>query len=278
MQNLPDVQNSQAEIQVELSRVGVKNLKLPIKISTKATETAYKPDDLSFQHTIADVDIYVNLAADKKGANMSRGPVILQNEQNLNRSLNQHNLINIAEEIRLANDSQICELTYRFPYFIKKPSPVTNLNGLIHYPTMFQAVVTSDSSSFHMEVEVPVTSLCPCSKEISDSGGAHNQRCTVRIHCLPRENQWIWLEDLIDIAESSGSCQVYSVLKRPDEKYVTDMALANPKFVEDIVRESFVKMLELDTRGFSIEAMSDESIHTHQAYAKAYHNWYGEIV
>ena len=101
MEKLADVQNSQAEIQVELSRVGVKNLKLPIKITTKATETAYKPGDLSFQHTVADVGVYVDLAADKKGANMSRGPVILQKESNLNQPLNQQNLILIAEEIRL---------------------------------------------------------------------------------------------------------------------------------------------------------------------------------
>ena len=275
MKNLPDVQNSQAEIQIELSRVGVKNLKLPIKISTKATQNAYKPEELSFQHTVADVDIFVNLDADKKGANMSRGPVILQKNQNLNNPLNQNNLIMIAEEIRLANEAKICELIYRFDYFIKRPSPVTKLNGLVHYPTTFQAVVTEQSSSFHMQVDVPVTSLCPCSKEISNDGGAHNQRCTIRIHCLPREKQWIWIEDLIDIAEKSGSCPVYSILKRPDEAYITDIAYNNPKFVEDIVREAYQKMLHLNTRGFYVEATSDESIHTHAAYAKSYYNYCG---
>ena len=271
---LPDVQNRAAEIQVELSRVGIRNLKLPIYINVKPIEEAYKSNNLEFQHTVADVDCYVGLEATKKGANMSRAPVILQKETYLNQPLNQATLIVQTNEIRKANESSICELTYKFDYFIKKKSPVTKLNGIIHYPTIFKAVVTAFSASFHMEVEVPVTSLCPCSKEISNHGGAHNQRCAIKIHCLPQKNQWIWIEDLVNIAESSGSCQVYSILKRPDEKWVTDRALANPKFVEDIVREVYQKMLNLGTYGFYVEAISDESIHTHAAYARVEHGWF----
>jgi len=153
-----------------------------------------------------------------------------------------------------------------FPYFVNKSAPVSGVQSLIDYEVTFVGEIERGRQSFTMKVVVPVTSLCPCSKEISDYG-AHNQRSHVTIKA--RTKGFVWIEDLVAYAEDEASCQLYGLLKRPDEKYVTERAYDNPKFVEDMVRDVAAR-LNADERieGYVIESENFESIHNHSAYAR----------
>jgi GTP cyclohydrolase I len=154
----------------------------------------------------------------------------------------------------------------RFPFFVRKRAPVTRVESLMNYEASLIGEHRQGSSQLWLRVEVPVTSLCPCSKDISDYG-AHNQRS--RVTLTVKSEQHLWLEELIEVAESEASCEVYGILKRPDEKYVTERAYDNPKFVEDLVRD-IAGRLESDERilAYTIEAENLESIHNHSAYAR----------
>ncbi len=256
-QKLPDMQNSKPALEIPIQRVGITDLKLPIYISKK---------DGSFQHTVADVNVFVDLRSTDKGTHMSRLAIGVQKfmDQQLNHKL----LDEISQYIRSKLDAETAEIIYKFPYFLKRNAPVSKEPGLIHHNVVFDLIKNSDYSKFIMGVETTTTSLCPCSRQISDDG-AHNQRSKIKIKCIPKNNKWVWLEDLIMIAEHCSSCEIYSALKRTDEKHVTEKAFSRPKFVEDMVREIFSALDRRDDLDwFRVEVTNEESIHQHNAYAR----------
>ncbi|MBT4485700.1 MAG: GTP cyclohydrolase I FolE2, partial [Candidatus Latescibacteria bacterium] len=170
----------------------------------------------------------------------------------------------ILEKIRTSLEADEAHMEVEFPYFIEKKAPVSGQPSLMSYDCRFFASY-QNGEDFILSVSVPVLTMCPCSKEISDYG-AHNQRCTVTVQV--RYNDFVWIEELIELAESSASGDLYSILKRPDEKYVTEHAYDNPMFVEDVVREVAHKLNEMDRiTWYIVEADSQESIHNHNAYA-----------
>ena len=253
--NLPDVQACEAPVAIAINRVGIDSLKLPIYIDEKKGGQ---------QHTVAEVSCYVDLPADKKGINMSRLPIAIH--KFVKDQLNGDLLLKIADHIRIKSEADVCELTYKFPYFMTKHAPVSHEPGTLHYMVEFNAVVSETEQKFRFSVQSIATTLCPCSKEMSEAN-AHNQKCYITIDV--NTDGWVWIEDIIQIAEESASCEIYSVLKRPDEKYVTDKMYENPRFVEDVVREVYKRMSCVDNiKGFVVEAAADESIHMHRAYAK----------
>ncbi len=268
---MPDIQKTEPKIQIAIQRVGITGLKLPVYIKEK---------DGGKQHTVADIDIFVDLAAESKGTHMSRLAIGLQKFMNL--QLDQRLLDDITEYVRSKCEAQTCQVIYRFPYFIQRVAPVSKEPGLIYCNVEFDLTkelvdpcVTSHmtdeqcyNTQFIMSVTATTTSLCPCSKEISD-GGAHNQRSKIKIKVHPKVNELVWIEDIVNIAEENSSCQVYSTLKRPDEKYVTEKAYANPNFVEDMVRHIYDSLDNFEPiNTFVVEVSNEESIHQHNAYAK----------
>ena len=190
MSNLPDMQKTRPTIELPIQRVGITNLKLPIFISIK---------NGSFQHSVADVDVFVDLLAKDKGTHMSRLAVGVQKfmDQQLNKTL----LEEIGQYMRSKLDAETSEIIYRFPYFIKRNAPISKEPGLIHCDVSFDMITNSEYSKFIMGIETTTTSLCPCSREISEAG-AHNQRSKIKIKCIPKNDKWVWLEDLVDISES----------------------------------------------------------------------------
>lgn len=256
MNPLPDVQADKSNIEIAINRVGITNLKVPIYIKTQN-----KHD----QHTVAEVSCFVDLKSDKKGINMSRIPIAINHF--LDDTLSGDNIYNIAKYIMEKSEAEECQLIYKFPYFIRKESPVEKKPGLVYYDVEFNGVIDKYNNwDFTFSVTAICTTLCPCSKEISYSN-AHNQKCYIKITIKP--SSWVWIEDIIKIAEDSSSCEIYSVLKRADEKYVTEKMYENPRFVEDVVRYGYQKLNKLtNIRSFIIEATADESIHMHNAYAK----------
>lgn len=251
---MKDVQNMPDNRKIYIDKVGIKNLKLPIVLHDKAHGT---------QSTIADVNFYVDLPHDFKGTHMSRFVEILNDHR---ESLNISRIDEILKTARKRLNALKAHLELTFPYFIEKEAPVSKASGLIDYSCTISAASNGNShNDIVLTVRVPITTLCPCSKEISEYG-AHNQRSIVTLSV--RTNTTIWLEELIRIVESQASCEVYSLLKRRDEKYVTEQAYDNPRFVEDIVR-GITEIVSRDLRidWFSVESENLESIHNHDAYA-----------
>jgi GTP cyclohydrolase I len=254
--NLPDVQKQEPEHKIAIQKVGISGLILPVFITQKVG---------GHQYTTAKMDCYVSLAADLKGTNMSRIPRTIH--QFLDVPLTAATINNMCYEIKKNAEADDCELSFCFPYFVKKYAPVSNEPGLVHYSVTFKGIKNYESFKFILGVEALTTNLCPCSKEISDSG-AHNQRAHIKLECEQNSKGWIWLEDLIEVAEASTSCPIYSVLKREDEKYVTEVAYQNPMFVEDIARSCYDKLINIDgIVSFKIDITAKESIHTHDARA-----------
>ncbi len=249
---IPDTQNQIDSRQIVIDKVGVKGLRYPIVVEDRANTT---------QHTVADLDIYVELPHHIRGTHMSRFVEILHH-------YHQEALIGSLEsflgELKQSLKAKAAYVDISFPYFITKKAPVSGIASILSYDCVFSASL-KDKFDLLIGVIVPVTSLCPCSKEISEAG-AHNQRSKITIKA--RYSKFVWLEELIEIAESSASCEIYSLLKRVDEKYVTEKAYNKPRFVEDIVREVTLK-LDQDERitGFFVESENAESIHLHNAYA-----------
>lgn len=254
MQELSDTQNEQDTRQIPIDRVGVKGLRFPIQVSDKGNKS---------QATIATVALTVDLAAHLKGTHMSRFVEALQADGG-------HLDVNSLQKVpRTLLDKLVAEkahVTYQFPYFISKGAPVTGKAGLVDYEVRFDIEVhTNGTSDIVTTVLVPVATLCPCSKAISERG-AHNQRGLVTFSV--RTQKSVWIEDLISIAESSASCELFSLLKRPDEKAVTERAFDNPVFVEDLVRNVAAQANALDAiTWYRVEAENFESIHNHSAYA-----------
>ncbi|KXK02401.1 MAG: GTP cyclohydrolase FolE2 [Chlorobi bacterium OLB4] len=250
---LPDTQNLKDKRELPIDKVGVKNLKYPIAVKDKDNE---------IQHTIATVEMTVDLPKEFKGTHMSRFVEILQNQ---NHEIHVNSLDEILTRMRERLHAKTSHIVMEFPYFKEKKAPVTGKPSLIDYQVKFHAVKNSDFGDFILTVKVPVTTLCPCSKSISKHG-AHNQRGEVTVSVRFRDT--VWIEDVISAVEESASCELYSLLKREDEKYVTERAYENPVFVEDLVREVVVRLrANKNIIWYLVEAENFESIHNHNAYA-----------
>jgi GTP cyclohydrolase IB len=252
METNQDIQSQKDRRNITIDKVGVKNIRYPIVVEDRANKT---------QATVAELDIYVELLHEHRGTHMSRFIEVLN-------QFHQENLIaklpEFLAEIKRSLQAEAAYVSLRFPYFIKKAAPVSKITSLLSYDCFFEASFL-DEYQLTIGVHVPVTTLCPCSKEIS-SYGAHNQRSNVSAKV--ELNDFIWIEEIIEMIESCASCEVYSLLKRVDEKFVTEKAFENPRFVEDMVREVTVK-LQQDRRikAFTISSENFESIHSHNAYA-----------
>ncbi len=250
--SMPDMQKSRDTRNIAIDQVGIKDIRYPIVVQDKYNER---------QHTVARVNMYVDLPEQFKGTHMSRFIEVL----NLyHGEISIENMETILTEIKTRLGASRAHLELSFPYFIKKQAPVSGASSLLEYHC--RMVGTMDETfSFSLEVDVPVTSLCPCSKEISDRG-AHNQRSNVTVHITYSGH--VWLEDLIEWIEECSSCPVYSLLKREDEKAVTERAYDNPMFVEDMVRSVTEKLRSMEQiHWFKVQCENFESIHNHSAYA-----------
>jgi GTP cyclohydrolase IB len=252
---IPDVQSSRDLRNIPIQKVGVKDITYPI--------TLHCPRTGGLIHTVASVNMYVGLPHYQKGTHMSRFLEVLNQHH---ESIRSDQIMDICRDMKERLESEEAHLELRFPYFIQKRAPVTGAPGMLDIEVTFEA--SSDAvDDFVMSVKAPATSLCPCSKEISDYG-AHNQRCQIeaRVRFAPRK--FMWIEELFDIIEHAASTQVFAVLKRPDEKWVTEAAYDNPKFVEDIVRD-LALALEAEDRivWYQVNSENYESIHNHSAYA-----------
>lgn len=237
---------------IDIDQVGVKGIRYPITVLDK---------DMGSQQTVAKINMYVDLPRYYKGTHMSRFVEIL-NEHS--RRISLQNFSQILQEMKDRLNAENAHMEITFPYFVKKAAPVTGSEGLMEYKCTFKGSLRRRSDLVIM-LRVPICTLCPCSKEISDYG-AHNQRGEVRLQV--RFKKFVWIEDLIGLVEESASCDVYSVLKREDEKYVTERAYNHPMFVEDIVREIAVKLnQDNNITWFAVESENFESIHNHNAYA-----------
>ncbi|KRQ87886.1 GTP cyclohydrolase FolE2 [Caloramator mitchellensis] len=250
---MKDVQSEKDYRNVPLKKVGINSLRWPIIIKEK---------DGGIQNTIADMALSVDLPADVKGTHMSRFVELVNDLKEISPKEIDKALDALKEKLH----AKTAHIRIDFDYFIKKPSPVTGIISPYDVKCSFDAEKGEDFK-FIMEVAVPVSTLCPCSKEISDFG-AHNQRARVSIKIVSKK--LIWIEDVVKIAEDSASSPVFSLLKRKDEKYVTEMAYLNPRFVEDVVREAAIRLDEIkDITYYRVYAESMESIHNHNAFACA---------
>ncbi len=253
MSGLRDTQSEQDYRRIAIDRVGVKNLRYPIQIRDKAHAE---------QSTIANISLTVDLPHHYKGTHMSRFIEVLNAR---GRILHVDGIKNILQDLLRRLDSQKAHADFEFPFFLEKKAPVTGAVGLMDYTARFNASMDDNGFDFVLTVVVPVTTLCPCSKAIS-ARGAHNQRGQVTY--AVRFGKPIWIEDLIRLVESCASSELYSLLKRPDEKEVTQRAYDNPVFVEDLVRNIAARSdMEPNITWYRVEAENFESIHNHNAYA-----------
>jgi GTP cyclohydrolase IB len=258
LQNIPDVQATPDSRKLAIDRVGIKSIRHPVRIQERPSPE--RPSGV--QHTIAMFNMYVCLPHHFKGTHMSRFVEILEaHEREITVQTFQLMLREMVEKLE-AEEGRI-EMT--FPYFIEKKAPISGVKSLMDYEVTFAAEKKSGRQRFTMKVLVPVTSLCPCSKKISERG-AHNQRSHVTV--TARTSDFVWIEELVDLVEKQASSELYGLLKRPDEKWVTERAYDNPKFVEDLVRD-VAAVLNLDERvdAYVVESENFESIHNHSAYA-----------
>ncbi|MEO6054578.1 MAG: GTP cyclohydrolase FolE2 [Chthoniobacterales bacterium] len=252
---LKDTQNEADNRQLAIDRVGVKNLRYPIQVRDK--------NHAHTQSTVTTVQLTVDLPHQYKGTHMSRFIEVLNSHGPV---LHVDNIKDILLQLRARLHSENAHVDFEFPFFLEKKAPVTGAAGLIDYNVRFSASLTGEAMDFVITVIVPVTTLCPCSKAISDSG-AHNQRGQVSYSV--RFKKPIWIEDMIRLVEDSASCELYSLLKRPDEKAVTERAYDNPVFVEDLVRNIAIRSdKDANITWYCVEAENFESIHNHNAYAR----------
>lgn len=258
-QNIADVQGNADFRNIAINKVGIKALRHPIKVIDQAEQS---------QYTVAIWDMYVALPAEVKGTHMSRFVEILNQQQ---EALSIESFGEIVRLTRARLDAQYAYIETRFPYFRNKAAPISGVKSLLDYDiTLIGQINQEGQYQQTIKVLIPVTSLCPCSKEISQYG-AHNQRSHVTVSITA--NDMIWLDELIDMVESQASSELYGLLKRPDEKYVTERAYENPKFVEDVVRD-IANVFNQDKRiiAYVIESENFESIHNHSAYALIEHD------
>lgn len=252
-----DIQSTPDTREVALQKVGIKNLKYPVKVLDRQN---------GMQITTAEVNLFVNLPHNYKGTHMSRFIEIFHKNR---EDLSMKGFLSMLEEIRQSLQAEKAFGSMRFPFFKEKTAPVSGEKSIMNYECTYEGEVSSDSHSFYISVSVPVTTVCPCSKAISEYG-AHNQRGIVTVKL--QNTSLFWIEDVIETIEDSASSGLYSILKRPDEKYVTEHAYDNPRFVEDVVREVYLALknfskCEKPFSWFSVECTNFESIHNHNAYA-----------
>ena len=250
---IEDVQNAEDKRHLDIDQVGIKSLKHPITVKDRSGGS---------QHTVANFNMYVHLPHNFKGTHMSRFVEILNENQ---KAISVESFERILREMLVRLESKACDLEMTFPYFMNKSAPISGVKSLLDYEVSFIGQIINDKFINTTKVIVPVTSLCPCSKKISDYG-AHNQRSHVTV--TVQTNDFVWIEDIIETIEKQASSELYGLLKRPDEKYVTEKAYDNPKFVEDMVRDianELKKSKKIDN--FIVESENFESIHNHSAYA-----------
>lgn len=258
---IPDVQSGTDERHLAIDQVGIKGIKFPL---------AFADRDGVAQSTIALCNVYVALAEDRKGTHMSRMVMLL--EERLAPGavpLSVAGLRALLDDLVVRLDAPGGCIELAFPFFVRKIAPVSGVASQLDYEVRLAGELKDGQFTTTVAVAAPVMSLCPASKEISDYG-AHNQRSTVTITVRPSEP--VFIHELLRIAEEEASCELYGILKRADEKYVTERAYDNPRFVEDLVR-GVASRLAADPRfeGFSVEAENFESIHNHSAYARIAH-------
>jgi GTP cyclohydrolase I len=249
---IEDVQGRSDTRRLPINRVGIKDISHPVRVRDRSAGE---------QHTIANFNMYVSLPHNFKGTHMSRFVEILHGEREISVESFQAMLGKMTERL----EANVGHIEMTFPFFVMKKAPVSGVESLMNYQASLIGERRDGRTEMWVKVIVPVTSLCPCSKKISEYG-AHNQRSHVTIKAMLRTHMWI--EELIDVAESEASSQLYGILKRPDEKYVTERAYDNPKFVEDMVRDVATR-LNADERiaSYVVESENFESIHNHSAYA-----------
>jgi len=250
---IEDVQSRQDTRNIPINKVGIKDIRHPIRVRDRS---------VGEQHTVANFNMYVNLPHNFKGTHMSRFVEILHQHE---REISVKSFKDMLREMTDRLEAQSGHIEMQFPYFVSKKAPVSGVESLMDYEVTFIGEIHNGSPELKIKIVVPVTSLCPCSKKISDYG-AHNQRSHVTVTAQIEE--FVWIEELIDVVEQEASCELYGLLKRPDEKHVTERAYDNPKFVEDMVRDVAAR-LNADDRVsyYVVESENFESIHNHSAYA-----------
>ena len=250
---IADVQGSADSRRIAIDKVGIKDIRHPVRVGDR---------NEGEQHTVATFNMYVYLPHNFKGTHMSRFVQILNSHE---REISVGSFKEMLREMAERLESEAGHIEMRFPYFVNKRAPVTGVQSLLDYDVTFIGEIRKGRPVMYIKVVVPVTSLCPCSKEISEFG-AHNQRSHVTVQV--RNRGFMWIEEIIDLVEAQASCELFGLLKRPDEKYVTERAYNNPKFVEDMVRD-VARVLNEDDRvgAYVVESENFESIHNHSAYA-----------
>ncbi len=256
---IPDVQSSEDLRRMPINRVGIKDIRHPVKVLDK---------DRGVQHTIANFNMYVGLPHNFKGTHMSRFVEILNSHDT---EISVESFETMLREMVVRLEAETGHLEMSFPFFVNKTAPISGVKSLLDYEVTFTGQILAGGEYRQItKVVVPVTSLCPCSKKISERG-AHNQRSHVTL--TVETTDFVWIEELIQLAEAQASCELYGLLKRPDEKYVTERAYDNPKFVEDLVRD-VAGALNAEPRiaAYIVESENFESIHNHSAYALIEHD------
>jgi GTP cyclohydrolase I len=258
MPSIADVQSSPDTRCIPIKKVGIKDIRHPVRVSDRSGGE---------QHTIASFSMFVNLPHNFKGTHMSRFVEILNKHE---REITVRSFKDMLAEMTELLEAESGHIEMAFPYFVSKKAPISGVESLMDYDVTFIGEIHHGKPRMIIKVIVPVTSLCPCSKKISDYG-AHNQRSHVTL--TARTRGFVWIEDLIDLVEHEASCELYGLLKRPDEKYVTERAYNNPKFVEDMVRDIAVQLNRDERIGaYVVESENFESIHNHSAYAMVEHD------
>lgn len=262
---LPDIQKTKMTTNIGINEVGVTNLRYPIEVFTGKKKPC---------NTIGTFNLTVNLPGDQKGTHMSRFVEVI-NDVILKRNMriDKNSMKCIVTEIKDVLRSSEAFIDLIFPIFLKKTSPVSRIDSLLDYTCRIRCGIFDDNTyETIIGANVLLTTCCPCSREISDNG-AHNQRSQVKIRIRPVNNSDIWFSDIIEIAEKNSSCELYSLLKRIDEKHVTERSYNNAKFVEDIVRDVSVDLDELlyqtkEISWYYVTSENYESIHSHNAFAR----------
>lgn len=260
---LADVQSQKPALPIRINRVGIRDLSMPVIVRQR--------DSSEGQRTIAKLSLSVDLPAEENGTHMSRFVNKLQSLACESQGIDYSVLLNLLQETSRSLNAQKAQFSMAFPFFLSRKAPVSEIAATVAYQCRLEGEIDIRSSRkdafspFSLSVTVPVMTVCPCSKAIS-AEGAHSQRANVNI--LARIKGYVWLEEMIELAEKSGSSPVYSLLKRPDEKFVTEQAFANPCFVEDVARNvANALSAHPKVEAFSVEVESFESIHAHNAFA-----------
>ena len=251
--DMPDVQSSKDLRAIAINKVGIKDIRHPVQVKDRTGQV---------QHTVATFNMYVDLPHHFKGTHMSRFVEILNNHD---WEITVDSFKTMLTEMTARLDADCGHIEMTFDYFVNKKAPASGVQSLLDYKVSMIGSHKNGVNTINVKVVVPVTSLCPCSKKISDYG-AHNQRSHVTVNA--QTDDFIWVEEIIDIVEKQASCELYGLLKRPDEKIVTERAYDNPKFVEDIVRDIAAQLNSDDRiKSYVVESENFESIHNHSAYA-----------